>query len=84
MSEFERHTEEDCGRERERERERESGCTTHRCVDKSTLFHSAPKNEFIDVFRLCWLKHRKVLGGSPGLVVMGDDSYLRACGFKSQ
>ena len=25
-----------------------------------------------------------VLGGSPGLVVMGDDSWLRDCGFKSQ
>ena len=24
------------------------------------------------------------LGGSPGLVVMGDDSCLRGCGFESQ
>ena len=24
------------------------------------------------------------MGGSPGLVVMGDDSCLRGCGFESQ
>ena len=29
-------------------------------------------------------KQRTRYGGSPGLVVMGDDSCLRGCGFKSQ
>ena len=29
------------------------------------------------------VKQMKILGGSPGLVVMGDNSCLRGCGFKS-